>query len=67
MSQVGDASSESSKGREEFNKAKDDDKVFGRNGKEKIHVDRPVWEEPAKGEKDAIDCPRGPNHRNPLI
>jgi hypothetical protein len=54
-------------GREEFDEAKDDYHILGGNGEEKVDVDEAIREEPAEGQKDSIDCSRGPNDRDELI
>jgi hypothetical protein len=38
-------------GREEFNKAEDNDKIFGRDGEEEVDVDETVWKKPTVGQK----------------
>ena len=49
VGEMGDASSCSFHGSEEFNKAIEDDHIFGGYGEEEIDVDGTVRKEPAKG------------------
>jgi hypothetical protein len=51
MGEMSNATSCALGGREEFNQPEDDHHVFGRNGKEKIDVNRPIREEPPESEK----------------
>lgn len=67
MSEVGDAASRSFDRGKEFNQAEDDDKVFSRNGEQKIDVDQPVGKEPTKGEKESVDGSGGPDDGDALI
>jgi len=67
MREVSDTASCSRPGRDELDQAKNDDKILGRDGKEKIDVDEPIWKEPSIGEEDSIDCSGGSDHRNGLI
>jgi len=67
MGEVGDAPSRSPYRREEFDEAENDDKVFGRNGEQKVDVDEPIGKEPTEGEKDSVDGSGGAYHRNALV
>jgi hypothetical protein len=52
---------------EEFDQPEKDDEVFGRDGKQEVEEDGPVWKEPAKGEKDAVNCSRSSDDRDELV
>ena len=51
MGEVGHPPSRPLYRRKEFNEAENDDKVFGRDGKQKVDVDEPIGKEPTEGEK----------------
>jgi hypothetical protein len=67
MGKMSNATSCALGGREEFNQTEYDDHVFGRNGKEKIDVNRPIRKEPAESEEYSIDCSGGSNNQNVLM
>jgi hypothetical protein len=67
MGEVRNTSSRSFHRGKEFNETKNDDKVFGGDGKEKIDVDEPIGKEPTEGEKYSIDGSRCSNDRGALI
>jgi hypothetical protein len=54
-------------GREEFDEAENDDKVFSGNGEKEVDVDEPIWKEPTVGEKYSIDGSGSSNHRDAMI
>ncbi len=67
MGEVRDTPSRSFHRRKEFNKTKDDDKVFGGDREEKVDVDETIGKKPTEGEKYSIDGSRCSNHRDALI
>jgi hypothetical protein len=52
---------------EEFDQSEKDDEVFGRDGKQEVEKDGPIWKKPAKGEKDAVNCSRSSDDRDKLV
>ena len=66
MGKVGDAPSHSLYRRKEFDEAENDDKVFGRNGEQKVKVDGSIGKEPAKSKKYSIDSSGSSNHWDAL-
>jgi hypothetical protein len=67
MRDMSDASSASLHRGEKFDKTVEDHHILSGNREEKIEVDEPVWEKPAEGQKDSIDCSGGTNDRDSLI
>jgi hypothetical protein len=67
MGEVSDTAPCSLHRREEFNESKNNNKVFGWNGKEEIDIDETIREEPTEGQKDSIDRSGGANDRNKLV
>jgi hypothetical protein len=67
MSEVRNTPSMSFHRRKEFNETKNDDKVSGGDGKEKVDVDEPIGKKPTEGEKYSIDGSRCSNDRGALI
>ena len=67
MGEVCDTTPCSLHGGEEFDEAENDDKVFGRNGKQKVDVDEAIGKEPTKGEKHSIDGSGGTDYGDELI
>ena len=51
VGEVRDTPAGSLYGREEFNKAEDNDKIFGRDGEEEVDVDETGWKKPTVGQK----------------
>ena len=67
MSEVRNACPGSLDRRYEFDEAEDDNEIFGRDGKEKVEIDEPIWKEPSIGQENSIDRSGGSDHRNPAI
>ncbi len=67
MGEVGDPSSRSLHGREEFDETEDDHEVFGGYREEEIDVDQSIGKEPTEGKKDPVDGSGGSNDRHELI
>ena len=51
VGEVRDTPAGSLYGREEFNKAENNDEIFGRDREEEVDVDETVWEKPTVGKK----------------